>query len=86
MNIIQNNMWNFRKQCCKGCLPDYTYGNYVYLNNIIDAHKKHNNKFTFNQEQDFHRTSLSGLMCETLILLPKLFVIKMIKNGWKNIY
>ena len=60
-------------------MPDYTYVDYVYFNNNIYAPKEHHIKFILNQELDFYITSLSNLMDETLTLLPKLFVNKMVK-------
>ena len=32
----------------------YTYVDYVYFNNIIDAPKEHHNQYIFNQEPDFY--------------------------------
>ena len=29
----------FSKKCCIGCMTAYTYGDYVYFNNSIDAPK-----------------------------------------------
>ena len=60
-------------------MPAYTYGDYVYFNKNIDAPKEHHNQFILNQEPDFYITSLSNFMDETLKLLPKLFVNKMVK-------
>ena len=57
-------------------MPAYTYGEYVYLNNNIDAPKESNNEYIQNQVKYFYITSLSNFMDETLILLPKLFVNK----------
>ena len=64
-------------------MPTYTYGDYVYFNNIIDAPIPHYNKFILDQEPYFNTTSLSNLMDETWTLLHKLFVNKMIKE-WMN--
>ena len=75
----------FSKKCCIGCMPDYTYGDYVCFNNNIDAPKEHHNQFILNQEPYFYITSLSNLMDDTLTLLPRLFFNKMVKNGWKGI-
>ena len=60
-------------------MTDYTYGHYVYFNNIIDSPKDHN-QFILNQEPDFYITSLFNFMDETFTLLPELFVDKMIKK------
>ena len=60
-------------------MPYYTYADYVYFNNIVDAPKEHHNQFILNQEPYFYITSLSKLMDETWTLLPKLFVNKMVK-------
>ena len=57
-------------------MPAYTYGDYFYFNNNIDAPKEHHNQFILNQEPDFYITSLSNFMDETLTLLPKFFLIK----------
>ena len=64
-----------------GFMPDYTYGGYVYFNDIIDALKENRNQFILSQEPDFYTTSLSNLMDETLTLLRKFFFNKIIKNG-----
>ena len=61
-------------------MPTYTYGDYVYFNNIIDAPKEHHNKFILDQEPSFNITSLSNLMDEAWTLLHMLFVNKMIKE------
>ena len=60
-------------------MPDYTYGDYIYFNNSIDAQKEHHNKFILNQETDFYITSLSKLIDDTFISLTGLFVDRMIK-------
>ena len=52
MNMIQKNIWKLQK-CCIGCMPDYTFGDYVCFKNIINVPKEHNNKFICNQEPDF---------------------------------
>ena len=39
-------------------MSDYTYGDYVYFNNVIDAPKEHYNKFILNKEPYFYITSL----------------------------
>ena len=57
-------------------MPDYTYGDYVYLNKIVLSPNKHHNQFILNKEPDFYITALSNLMDETLTLLPKVFLIK----------
>ena len=61
-------------------MPSYTYGDFLFIYNIIDATKEHHNKFIFNQEPDFYIASLSKLMDGTFTLLPKLFFDKMIKT------
>ena len=66
-------------------MPDYAYGEYVYLNNIIGAPEEHHNQFIQNQEPDFYIISLSNLMDETLTLLLKLFVNKIKKLMNKHI-
>ena len=58
----------------------FTYDDYVYFNNNIDAPKEHNNQFILNQELDLYITSLSNFMDGTLTLSPKLFVNKMVEN------
>ena len=78
--MTQKNIWNFEK-CCKGCMPNYTYGAYVNLNNRIDATKEYHNKFLLNQVTYFSITSLSTLMDETLTFFPKFFINKMKING-----
>ena len=32
-----NEYIEFSKKCCIGCMPSYTYGDYVYTNNENDA-------------------------------------------------
>ena len=71
----------FSKIFLIGFMPDYTYGGYVYFNDIIDALKENHNRFILSQEPDFYTTSLSNLMDETLTLLRKFFFNKIIKNG-----
>ena len=66
------------KTCCIGCMLDYTYGDYVYFNKIIDAPKEHHNKLILNQEPSFYITSQPNFMEETLKLLPKAFVNKIV--------
>ena len=39
-------------------MPDYTCGDYIYLNNNIDAPKEHHNQLILNQETDFYIKSL----------------------------
>ena len=39
-------------------MTDYTYGHYVYFNNIIDAPKEHHNKFILNQEPFFYTITI----------------------------
>ena len=36
-----------------GYMPAYNYGDYFYLNNIIDAPKEHHNQFILNQVNVF---------------------------------
>ena len=62
-------------------MPDYTYDDYVYFHNSVDAPKEHHNYFILNQKLDFYITSLSKLMDDTLTSFPNLFVDGMIKNG-----
>ena len=69
---------------CIDCIPAYNYGGYVYFNNRIGAPKEHYNKLIPNKEPDFHITSLSKFMDETLTFLPKSFFNKMIKTWIKS--
>ena len=80
--MIQKNI-RISNKCCIGCIPAYTYGNYVYFNNIIDAPKEYNNNLTFNQKPHFNITSLSKLMDDTFTSSPKRFVDEM-KKKWMN--
>ena len=57
----------------------YTYGNYVYLNNITGTPNKHHNNFILNQIRDFHITPPFKLCNDVFESLPKLFFDKMIK-------
>ena len=52
-------------------MPAYTYGDYMYFNNSIDAPKEHHNQLTLNQEADFYITSLSKLTDDTFTSLPE---------------
>ena len=79
MNMILNNIWNFKNKFCIGCMPDYTYGDFFYLDNSIYAPKGHHNQLILNQGPNFYITSLSKFMDETFTSLPKLFVDGMIK-------
>ena len=62
-------------------MPDYTYGEYFYFNNSIDAPKDNHNHFILNQKPIFYITSLSKFMDDTFTSLPKLFFDEMIKKG-----
>ena len=66
----------FSKKYFIGCIPAYTYCDYVHLNNSIDAPKYHHNNFILNQEPFFYITSLSKLVDDTFTLLPHLYVDK----------
>ena len=63
----------FSEKVCIGCIPTYTYGDYVYVNNNIYAPKEHHNRFMLNQGPYFYITPLSKFMDDTLTLLSKLF-------------
>ena len=39
MIMMQKNIWVFENYCIV-CMPDYTYGDYVYFNKNIDAANK----------------------------------------------
>ena len=39
----------FSRKCCIGCMPDYTYGYYVYFNNMTDIPNLQHNHFILNQ-------------------------------------
>ena len=58
----------------------YTYGDYVYFNNMTDTPNEHHNNFTLNQIPDFHITSPFNLMDDVFESLPNLSVDKMQKN------
>ena len=62
---------------------DYTYGDCVYFNNIIDTPNEHHKHFILNQIPEFYITSSSKLLDDTFTSLPKSFVDKMIKE-WIN--
>ena len=64
----------FSKKCCIGCMPGYTYSDYVYFNTSIDAPKDHNNILILNKKQNIYITSLLKLMDDTFTSLPKFFV------------
>ena len=62
-------------------MPDYTYGDYIYLNNSIDAPKENHNHFILNQKPIFNIISLSKLVDDIFTSLTKLFVDEIIKTG-----
>ena len=43
----------FSKKCCIGCMPDYIYGDYFYINISIDAPKEHHNPLILNHKPIF---------------------------------
>ena len=57
----------------------YTYGGYVYLNNMTDTTNEHHDNFILNQVLDFYITSLSNLMDGMFESFTKLFVDRMLK-------
>ena len=61
-----------------GCVPSYTYGYYVYINNKYDAHEDHHIHSILKKYPDIYITSLSKLMDSSLQDLTKLFVDKII--------
>ena len=61
-------------------MPSYTYGGYVYINNIYDAPEEHHINSILNTHPDIYITSLSKLMDESLQDFHKLFVDKMTKT------
>ena len=73
------NIWHFQKENCIGCIPAYTYGDYVYFNNENDAPEEHHIQSILKTKSNIYITLLSKLMDNTLKYLPKLFVDKMIK-------
>ena len=74
-----NDYIEFLEKYCIGCMPAYTYGDYVYFNNKKNAPEEHHIQSILKLKQYIYITSLSKLMDETLIYLPKLFADKMIK-------
>ena len=67
----------FSRKCYIGCMPDYTYDDYVYFNNMNDTQNKHNNNFILNKIPDFHITSPLKWCGDIFESLPKLFLDKM---------
>ena len=67
------------RKCCIGCITAYTYVNYVYFKDSIDAPKEHHNQLILNQESYSYITSLSKFIDETLTLLHRLLVDKLKK-------
>ena len=63
----------------------YTFGDYIFFDDIIDVPKEHYNQLALNKETRFYKTSLSNLMDKTLALLPKLFINEMM-NLWMKSY
>ena len=68
------------RKCCIGFMPAYTYGNYVYFNNLTDTPNEHNNNFILNHVPDFHITSPFKLTYDKFESLPNLSVDKMQKH------
>ena len=70
----------FSRNCCIDCMPDYTYGDYVYFRNMTDTPNEYHNNFIFNQIPDFHITSPFKLCDDIFESSPKLFVDKLKKG------
>ena len=49
---------------CVGCMPSYTYGEYVYLNNGYDEPEENHFQSILKTQSDIYITSLSKLMDE----------------------
>ena len=62
----------------------YTYGDYVYINNIYDAPEEHHIHSILKTHPYIYITSLSKLMDESLQDLPELSFDIMIKYGFFN--
>ena len=65
-------------------MGDYTYGNYVYFNNMTDTPNENHNHFILNQVPSFHITSPLKLMDDIFESLTKLSVNKMLKKWMKS--
>ena len=64
-------------------MTDYTSGDHVYFNNIIENPKKYLIGFILNQRHDMYITSSLGIMEENIVSFLELFVSKMIEP-WMN--
>ena len=62
-------------------MSDYTSGDYVYFNDMIDTSTKNHIIFILNQSHAMYITSPLKIREETFESLPNLFVNKMFKNG-----
>ena len=69
----------FSESFCIGCMPDYTYGDYVYFNKKINALEEHHIQSILKTKTNIYPALLLKLMDEILKYLPKLFVDIMIK-------
>ena len=67
------------KKCCIECMKSYTYGDYIYFNNITDMPNEHHNKFILKHIQYMYITSPLKFMYEIFESLPNLFVKKFLK-------
>ena len=76
------NVLNFQRSIGIVCMSYYTYGDYVYINNIYNAPEEQHIQSILETSPDLYLTSLSKLMDESLQDLPMLFVEKMIKT-WR---
>ena len=60
----------------------YTYGDFVYFNNVTDTPNEHHNNIILNQITYFYMKSPSKLMNDIFESFPKLFVgIMQKENG-----
>ena len=60
----KNEYLEFSKKCCMGCMPSYTYGGYVYINNICNTPEEHHIHSILKKHTDIYKTSLLKLMDE----------------------
>ena len=59
-----------------GCIPYYSYGDYVYFKNMTDTPNKHHIHFILNQIPGFHIKSPFKLFDDMFESLTKFVLIK----------
>ena len=75
---MKRNTSNIKKSCI-GCITDYTSGDYVYFNQMIENPESHNIDFILNQRHDIYIISQLKIMEETFLSYQKVPVKKILE-------